>query len=284
MAVTKHNYHKIHDEVRETYQNHTRAEFHRLTKQHNLKSYLEFYTTMHYLRKYLPKGGTILDAGSGPGRYSLELARMGYHVVALDAAENSIRFLEQRARRLGLSDKVQKTVIGRIEDLSIFDDNQFDAVLCLGGPLSHIMEKRLRQNAARELLRVAKTGAPVFVSVMSLLATVKGFLKLFQNEVTAPYVKSFMEDGDYVWPHLYGFTHFHGFKPEELSATFAGRHFKQLALVSLEGYGSYETEDLKRLHRNKRRWNAWLRLHVAVSAEPSIVGASEHMLLIGRKT
>lgn len=34
---------------------------------------LEFLVTMHYLRKYLPETGKILDAGGGPGRYALEL-------------------------------------------------------------------------------------------------------------------------------------------------------------------------------------------------------------------
>ena len=30
---------------------------------------LEIDTTMHFLNKYLPKKGLILDAGGGPGRY-----------------------------------------------------------------------------------------------------------------------------------------------------------------------------------------------------------------------
>ncbi|MFQ5884861.1 MAG: class I SAM-dependent methyltransferase, partial [Thermoplasmata archaeon] len=42
---------------------------------------LEFEITMHFLREHLPKSGKILDAGGGPGRYAIELARMGYQVV-----------------------------------------------------------------------------------------------------------------------------------------------------------------------------------------------------------
>jgi hypothetical protein len=42
---------------------------------------LEFDTTMHFLKKYLPKHGYLLDAGGGPGRYTVELARLGYDVV-----------------------------------------------------------------------------------------------------------------------------------------------------------------------------------------------------------
>ena len=45
---------------------------------------LEFDTTMLFLRKHLPQSGLILDAGGGPGRYTIELAKLGYGVVLLD--------------------------------------------------------------------------------------------------------------------------------------------------------------------------------------------------------
>jgi hypothetical protein len=38
---------------------------------------------MHFLEKYLPKKGLVLDAGGGPGRYTIELAKKGYDVVLL---------------------------------------------------------------------------------------------------------------------------------------------------------------------------------------------------------
>ena len=39
---------------------------------------LELDTTLHFLKKHLPKKGLILDAGGGPGRYTIELAKQGY--------------------------------------------------------------------------------------------------------------------------------------------------------------------------------------------------------------
>ena len=281
MAVTKQKVDRMHNEVRDNYRNAVQKEFLRTNK--DLKGYLEFYTTMHYLRKHLPRGGLVLDAGSGPGRYTLELARMGYNVVALDPVEESLKFLERRARRLGLSGRIKSTVVGRLEDLGVFDSNEFDAIICIGGPLSHVMDPALRKRSVSELLRVAKKGAPLFVGVMCRLASLKGFLNIFPHEVTTRYVKSYLETGDYLWPHLYGFTHFHGFTPQELSAAFKGPRFRQLALVGLEGAGSYEKDSLKRLHRHKARWNAWLRYHIMLAEQPSIIGSSEHILLVGKK-
>jgi len=45
---------------------------------------LEFDTTMHFFKKHSPPEGLVLDAGGGPGRYVIELAKFGYDVVLLD--------------------------------------------------------------------------------------------------------------------------------------------------------------------------------------------------------
>ncbi|MCK4722519.1 MAG: class I SAM-dependent methyltransferase, partial [Dehalococcoidia bacterium] len=70
------------DTVRSFYAEFAQGEWRRLVKD----SYhqLELNTTLHFLEKYLPSEGLILDAGGGPGRYTIELAKRGYDVVLLD--------------------------------------------------------------------------------------------------------------------------------------------------------------------------------------------------------
>ena len=67
--------------VKDFYTKKVRDEWRRLVK--DAYHRLEFDTTLHYLDKYLPPHGLILDAGGGPGRYTLELAKKGYEVVLL---------------------------------------------------------------------------------------------------------------------------------------------------------------------------------------------------------
>ncbi len=95
---------------------------------------LEFALTMHCLTKYLPEKGLILDAGGGPGRYTIELAKQGYEVILLDLVPEMLKAAERKIRRAGVKKKVKQIIEGSIDDLSMFGDETFDAVLCLGGP------------------------------------------------------------------------------------------------------------------------------------------------------
>lgn len=268
-----------HRHIIRTYGENPLSEWKRLVS--NQKNGLEFSTTLYFLDKYLPKRGSILDAGGGPGRYTVLLAKRGYKVTLLDATKANIEFATKIIGRGRLTDNVERLVHGRIENLSEFDDNSFDAVICLGGPLSHVMDKRLREKAVRELLRVSKKNAPIFVSVMGRLMLLKGLLMKFQPELEAPYFKVFMKTGDYFGG--YGFTAFHGFMQEELKHMLerAGAHVVEMA--GLEGFGSYSEGYLGKLHKNKKRWDAWMKAHIDTCTRPEIVGTSEHMLIVCRK-
>ncbi|MDG6937740.1 MAG: methyltransferase domain-containing protein [Nitrososphaerota archaeon] len=242
---------------------------------------LEFDTTLEFLRRYLPKNGLILDAGGGPGRYAIELARKGYDVVLLDYAPANLRFAEGRVRREGLGSKVT-AVEGSIVDLARFPDGYFDAVLCLGGPLSHVMKGEDRRKAMAELARVGKARSPIFVSVMSRLAMIATALKYFPDEVQLPLFKKIRDSGDYLGGR--GFTATHFFLPEELRAEAEGvRGVEVLAMVGLEGVGSVHREEVNRLAKDPRRWRVWLETHYKTCAHPSVVGVSEHMLVVLRR-
>lgn len=69
---------------------------------------LELSTTLHYLRRYLPPRGLILDAGGGPGRYSIELARRGYRMVLLDFTPELLNKARGNTRRAGVASRVRQ--------------------------------------------------------------------------------------------------------------------------------------------------------------------------------
>ena len=46
----------------------------------------EFPVTLHFLQKHLSPASRILDVGAGPGRYALELTRLGHAVELVDVS------------------------------------------------------------------------------------------------------------------------------------------------------------------------------------------------------
>lgn len=265
--------------VKEYYSGQVRSEWRRLVKDAYHK--LEYDTTFHFLDKYLPPSGLILDAGGGPGRYTLELARRGYQVVLLDATRANLDFAERKVRRLGLRGQVRELTAGSIENLSRFKSDTFDAVLCTGGPLSHILDPRKREKAISELKRVAKAGAPIFVSVMGRLGVLIVILMISQHEIVEPRFKLIRETGDYLGG--FGFTACHFYLPEELQREFSQEGMQILEMAGLEGVSSHHARELNRLAKDDTSYRIWLETHYQTCTHPAVVGLSEHMLIICRK-
>jgi ubiquinone/menaquinone biosynthesis C-methylase UbiE len=243
---------------------------------------IEFIVTVHFLEKYLPKHGLVLDAGGGPGRYTIELAKRGYDVVLLDLAPEMLKLAKRKMKRAGVLRKVKQFVQGSVEDLSMFSNDTFDAVLCLGAPLCHLLKVKQREKAAEELVRVAKRDAPIFVSVISRIGLLKTILVEFPHEM--PYVKHHWEVGDYV-PGLQGegFTAAHWFMPEELRELFEKQSVKILEMAGLEGLSSHHRKETNRLHKDQEKWKMWVEILLKTCTHPSVVGSSEHFLLVCRK-
>ena len=265
--------------VRDFYTGYVRKEWRRLIR--NAYYRLEFDTTLHFLEKHLPPNGLILDAGGGPGRYTIELAKRGYEVVLLDMTPSNLEFAKRQIKRAKIQDKVTDVVEGSIVDLSQFADNSFDAVICSGGPLSHILDPYKRDTAVSELIRVAKKDAPLFVSVIGRLSLLILELTLFQYEIEMPHFKQIRDTGNYTGE--YGFTACHFFLPEEFRDVFRDKGVNIVEMAGLEGISSHHNKKLNQLFKDKKRWDIWLETHYQTCTHPSVVGISEHMLIVCRK-
>jgi SAM-dependent methyltransferase len=265
--------------VKNYYTGYVRQEWRRLIK--DAYHRLEFETTLHFLKKQFPRKGLILDAGGGPGRYTVTLASQGYDMVMLDMTPANVEFAKRQIKRAGAGRHVRDVVEGSIVDLSHFADSIFDGVICLGGPLSHILDMHKRDKAIRELVRVAKPGAPIAVSVMSRLSVLVVELTLFPEEVEMTHYQKLLNTGDYLGQ--YGFTACHFFLPEEFRAVFADKGVEVVEMVGLEGISSSHRKELNRIAKNDKRWKIWQATHLKTCTHPAVVGTSEHMLIVARK-
>jgi ubiquinone/menaquinone biosynthesis C-methylase UbiE len=159
------------DRVRARYAGKASQEWERLTATPITR--IEYLITSHWLQRYLPPSGTVLDAGSGPGRYAIDLARRGYRVVVFDLLRDMLQLGRQKAAQAGVGPRSVTPTEGDLAALP-YADNAFDAVVSLGAPLSHITDTDAQLCAIAEMARVVKPGQPVFLTVCARLAAYRG--------------------------------------------------------------------------------------------------------------
>ncbi|MFX1563588.1 MAG: class I SAM-dependent methyltransferase [Promethearchaeota archaeon] len=246
---------------------------------------LEFIITMHHLKKFLPKKGYVLDLGCGPGVYAVELAKLGYDVALVDVSSKLLNVAERRIKKAKLQDRLKTKIKANATDLSSFGASTFDAILSFG-PFYHLPELKDRKKALKEMVRVAKLGARVFVACVSYFAVLGRVLTRHGHELTDPNHQEMFEEGIHraKWhkdPNAFPDAYFS--KPLELRDFLESGGLRTIGLFACEGPSTHLDEETNRLSKDKKAWEKWVELVLKCSGEPSIVGASEHFLWIGEK-
>lgn len=97
---------------------------------------IEFQVNWHYIKRYLPKTGNVLDNGAGPGKYSMELAKEGYKVTLTDLTPKLVEIAESKAKELQLEGQFNGFFAADARELNMMKDEQYGASLMLGPMLA----------------------------------------------------------------------------------------------------------------------------------------------------
>ena len=267
--------------IAETYNQDPQREWSRLVR--DPYHTLEFRVTWHYLQKYLPPTGKVLDGGGGPGRYALELCRAGYQVNLFDL---SARLLEVARDKFRMEPEIVQrrlleSVEGDIRDLSYYPDSHFDVVLCLGGPLTHISEKAGREQAFAELVRVTRPGGIIAVAVVRYLAVLRTIMEQFTDELVIPSFQTLLDEGDTTGPTN---TIWHFYRAAELRQQAEAHGLITLEMAGCQGLSTGMIAATNALAQDQAKWQRWLDLVVDTANDPALVDLAEHILYIGRKS
>lgn len=85
-----------------------------------------------------------------------------------DLSPDLIEKAKEKASKAGLNNIISCDIVNAI-DLSIYENEQFDAVL-LFGPLYHLLDKNEREQCVKEVNRVLKEDGKVFASFIPYLS------------------------------------------------------------------------------------------------------------------
>lgn len=237
---------------------------------------LELIRTQLILQRHLPHPpATILDVGGGPGVYAYWLDAAGYSVELIDIVPRHIRQATERGVRAR---------IGDARELPAADNTQ-DAVLLLG-PLYHLQEHEDRLTALREANRVARVGSPIFAAAISRFApAIDGLDSGFFDDPTfaallGPATETGRHENPTGNPDYFTTSYFH--IPDELGAELIEAGLERVEVLAIEGIGWAATDLDERMAEGDNQ-RALLDLLEKLEAEPSIMGASPHLLGVGWK-
>ena len=241
-----------------------------------------------FMERHLATGDRVLDAGSGPGRFSIVAANLGARVTVLDLSESQLQIAREKIGQAGLIENVEDFVHGDITDLSVFPDAHFDAVICYGGALSYVCERR--HEAASELVRVVRPGGMILISVMcrygaSLNLVRRPSMPILKDAVGWN-VWVVVENGDLDgFPSAQvGMLHppMHLFTSEELRDFLPGCDVLEIAGSNVTAYeGSAAIEEV---FEDPQAWETAVRLERELSGRPGLVDTGSHIIMAARRT
>ena len=240
---------------------------------------LELVRTLELLERYLPAPpARILDVGGGPGVYAEILARQGYEVSLVDPLPLHVGTAE--AVSAAQPDAPFHARVGDARELPDPDDS-CDAVL-LFGPLYHLTERDDRLRALAEARRVVRPDGVVLAVGISRFASVFDGLRAgylldaeFQHIVERD-----LREGQHRNPddRAGWFTTAYFHHPDELGAECESVGLSVEAVLGVEGPGAW----FPGLWDNEPGRQATLFAARAVEAEPAMLAASPHLLVVGR--
>jgi ubiquinone/menaquinone biosynthesis C-methylase UbiE len=245
---------------------------------------LEQARTQELLLRHLPAPpARIIDAGGGAGVYACWLAHRGYEVHLIDPVPKHVEQARAASNRQP-EHPLASTEVGDARRL-VHADASADAVLLLG-PLYHLVEREDRIACLREAHRVLRAGGLAWGAGISHFASLFDSLSqgFFDDPAFAPILARDLENGQHRNPTdnpMY-FTDAFFHRPGELSRDFLAAGFEVVAVVAIEGPG-WLARDFDRLWSDSVQRERLLAAVRKVEREPSVLGASSHIMAIGRK-
>ena len=239
---------------------------------------IEFITTVRIMNELFMEGSKILDCAAGTGIYAFYLADRGHQVTATDITPRHIEIINKEKKK---KDYEMATAVLDATDMSQFEDESFDVVLNMG-PFYHLINEEQRKRCLSESLRVLKKGG------LLLTAYIPRFF-IFQ------YVS--MNNSDYLDTVL----------AEQLINTGILRHDDEKCFWTDTYYSSkqemeevYIKNGLEIVDHfaqdgaapsyfnvvdewDGQQFKIWCDYHYSVCREESILGSSNHVMIVGRK-
>jgi len=119
---------------------------------------------MPFLLKWLERRNvsSVLDVACGTGHHALDLARRGYRVTGVDISQQMINRATELAGQETLDVRFERAALGELDARM---PGPFEAILCLGNSLPHLVSEDALAKALQDLSRVLAPGGLILIQM-----------------------------------------------------------------------------------------------------------------------
>lgn len=239
---------------------------------------IEFDITKRYLDDFIEDMNLeIFDIGGGPGRYAMYLAEKGHKVTLLDLSQNNIEVAKRKSYEKGIT--LEGFIHGNALDLEGFERHKYDVILLMG-PLYHLIKESERRKVVAEALRLLKPNGIIVASFISSYAPIQdNLLHLYPIE-SVQGLLGYLQNGENKGGN--GFTTAYFIHPKEAKEFMNSYGLKELAFAGIENILGCKEKEI--ISIDESEYKKWIEIAYRLSTDESLIGTSQHLLYIGRKS
>lgn len=239
---------------------------------------IEFITTSHIMDELIPANSKILDCAAGTGIYAFYLADKGHEVTATDITPRHVEIINNTLKEKTYH---MHTAVLDATDMRMFPDESFDVVLNMG-PFYHLLTEEQRERCMSESLRVLKKGGLIFTAYIPRFYVLQMMALNDSNYLDKRLMEQIIgtgvlehDDEKCFWTDTYYAT------KQEMEQIYLKNSIEVIDHFAQDGLTPQFASKVDTW--NVDQFKIWCDYHYSVCREESILGVSNHVMIVGRK-
>jgi ubiquinone/menaquinone biosynthesis C-methylase UbiE len=241
---------------------------------------IEFTITTTVLDKHIKPHHKILELGAGTGVYSFYYAARGNEVISTDLTAKHIKFIKNKLEEQGnnlniIAEEANAT------DLSHYESEGFDVVTCFG-PMYHLIDEVDRRKCILEALRVLKKNGLLAIAYVNKHFIPYNVMLKDKSFFTRNFIDKIVDTGvikegekECFWTDAFFTT------PKEMESLLREYNVEIIDHVATDGISQLFRNHIDEM--NDEEYDAWVYYCLRSCREESILGISNHGVLLCRK-